>query len=330
MEDYQLLHFALLDLTYTYLDDGYTIVATTDVPCHLYCRMTLEEPWKHVLPAYRRGLRMTGDIRFCFTVFEDNDQEEAGDTLTHTYIKPDWPFCQHRWFYFVGEIAGAPVVSETAIFEFHFPAPPPEPPPPILKQFLNTASNRTIRSTWGTWAPTRNGISLRIMGHYALPSAYLTAGHYYTISYWLHRSFLDFEGITLPESARIVGAWLSIFVTGNPNDVPAKPYLCVEEGLQSSPIVVNDWYNQNPVNILLGQISKFDIVTGQYNDIPFTAAGRAYLAAAGSKKFCVLSQYDFENIEPPPIALSYAYVNYNSEQKGPGHRPILKVQYYPA
>lgn len=200
----------------------------------------------------------------------------------------------------------------------------------ITELFIAGDNNRTIRSYWGTWPQTRNGIRLSIMAHYALPSAYLTSGHYYTVSYFLHRSFLDFGDIDLPATAKMVGAWLSIYVTGNPGDMPLKPYLIVEEGLQSDPVVVNDWYAQNPITTNFGQISRADIITGQYNDIPFTQDGLDYLAAAGDKKFCLLSQYDFENVEPYPTANSYAYVNYNSEQKGDGYWPILKVQYKPA
>ncbi|MBA7627796.1 hypothetical protein ES703_35265 [subsurface metagenome] len=129
MEDFKLHHWALLDLQYTYLDDGFTLVATTDVPCHLFCRMTTTPPRKHSLPSMRRGLRITGDIRFCFVVYEDNEQAEPGDTLIHTFVKPGWPVGERRWFYFVGKINNTDSPSETAIFEFHFPAPPPEPPP---------------------------------------------------------------------------------------------------------------------------------------------------------------------------------------------------------
>ncbi len=122
-------HWALLDLQYEYLPDGFKLTAYTDVPCHLYCRMTTSPPLKHSLPSMRRGMRITGDIRFCFVVFEDNEQEEAGDTLTHTWLKDVWPICETRWFYFVGEQGGESSVSETAIFKFHFPVMPIPPPP---------------------------------------------------------------------------------------------------------------------------------------------------------------------------------------------------------
>lgn len=120
MADFHQAHWFLKDLQYTWLDDGFKLVATTDVPCHLFCRMTTTPPRKHALPTMRRGLRMTGDVRFCFVVYEDNEQAEAGDTLTHTWLKPVWPVCQTRWFYFVGTQGGTPSVSESPIFKFHF------------------------------------------------------------------------------------------------------------------------------------------------------------------------------------------------------------------
>ena len=149
METFKASHWALLDLQYEYLDDGWKFTATTDVPCHLYCRMTKTPPRKHVLPSAQRGTYWTGDVRFCFVVYEDNDQEEAGDTLTHTWFKHPWPYCETRWFYFVGEISGVPVVSETAIFTFHFPAPPPDPPP-LVNSTLYPAADADLHQLFAS------------------------------------------------------------------------------------------------------------------------------------------------------------------------------------
>ncbi len=118
-------HWALLDLKYYFMVDGFKLIATTDMPCHLYCRMTTTPPRKHVLPSPRRGIYLQGDIRFCFVVYEDNEQDEAGDSITHTWYKTSWPVCETRYFYFVGTQGGTPSVSETAIFKLHFTGMPP-------------------------------------------------------------------------------------------------------------------------------------------------------------------------------------------------------------
>jgi len=118
-------HWAVLTIGYVLTATGYIIIVVTDVPCHLFMRWTTQEPGIHHIPVFQRGVAMHTDIRACVVVFEDNEQEEPGDTIVHTFKKPDWPSCQTRWFYFHGTIAGDPTPSTTAIFKKHRIAPPP-------------------------------------------------------------------------------------------------------------------------------------------------------------------------------------------------------------
>ncbi len=134
-------HISIRDISFHASTEGVRIIAVTDIPCHLYCRLTSEEPWIHKKPSLRRGVQFAEDVRFCFTVFEDNDQNEWGDTLEHTWWKPDWPVCTTKWFYFWGYVAGKVAVSSSAFFKYHndgvSPVPPwvlifHEPWPPVL------------------------------------------------------------------------------------------------------------------------------------------------------------------------------------------------------
>jgi len=109
------------------------------------------------------------DVRFCFVVYEDNEQAEAGDTLVHTFVKDKWPVCERRWFYFIGNIAGISSVSESPIFQFHFPAPPPEPPPPIEKYIYSSPSDRTLNYWGNTWHVSRNTLDGDIHVQYGPP-----------------------------------------------------------------------------------------------------------------------------------------------------------------
>lgn len=129
------------------LSDGYRITVTTDRPCHLFLRWTDIEPEIHSIPVERRGILMHYDRRFCFVVWNENEQEEEGDTLTHTFIKDNWPVCQTRWFYFVGTVAGEQQPSTSPIFKKHFAGVPRNiliyepwtyytPPPPTLFQLF--------------------------------------------------------------------------------------------------------------------------------------------------------------------------------------------------
>jgi hypothetical protein len=67
----------------------------------------------------RRGAQIGSYIDQCFVVYKDIEQEEAGDTYTHTFIQDPWPYCETRWFYFWGTVSGELSPSVSAIFEKH-------------------------------------------------------------------------------------------------------------------------------------------------------------------------------------------------------------------
>lgn len=100
--------------------DGYHFVATTDVPCHLFLRWTYWVPRTHKDPIVRRGVTFFEQVRFCLVSYHDNEQEEAGDTLAHTFEKQDWPLDKNRYFMFWATIGGEPSPSESPLFERTF------------------------------------------------------------------------------------------------------------------------------------------------------------------------------------------------------------------
>lgn len=106
-------------INYVLTPVGYIIILSTDAPCHLWMRWTTIEPKEHLIPVIRRGVAFRADKYFCFDVYEDNEQNEAGDTLVHTFTKEPWPYCETRYFYFHGEIDGIPSPSTTTIFKKH-------------------------------------------------------------------------------------------------------------------------------------------------------------------------------------------------------------------
>ena len=112
-------HISIRDVKFSRSPEGVKIVVTTDVPCVLYCRLTIHEPWIHKKPSLRRGVQFAEDVRFCFTVFEDNLQDEVGACLIHTFWKEDWPICTTKWCYFWGTIDGVACVSTSPFFKYH-------------------------------------------------------------------------------------------------------------------------------------------------------------------------------------------------------------------
>lgn len=101
------------------LFDGFMVVFSTSIPCHLYCYWTLEKPWVHRVKGSKRGLLGKFAEYFCYVAWDKFDQQEAGDTIQHSFILTSWPFCETRWFVFAGEVGGVKSPSISPIFEKH-------------------------------------------------------------------------------------------------------------------------------------------------------------------------------------------------------------------
>ena len=121
-------HISVRDIDFHASVTGVRIRVTTDVPCHLRVRLSSQTPRIHKTPSLRRGVAFAEDVRFCFTVFEDNEQNEWGDTLVHTWWKTNWPVCTTKWLYVWGSRSGVTCVSTTAPFKYHNDGVAPEPP----------------------------------------------------------------------------------------------------------------------------------------------------------------------------------------------------------
>lgn len=89
-------------------------------------RHTRVAPVKTLVPKEKRGALWYYDNKMCFVAYQEQEQEEAGDTLVHTFPEDLFPYCVPVWYYFHGTIGGVTVASNTAIFTSHmtWPAPP--------------------------------------------------------------------------------------------------------------------------------------------------------------------------------------------------------------
>ncbi len=155
-----MFHWALSSINQQAIATGFKITTTTDVPCHQWLRHTLKKPWSHPKPVSRRGLFMMYDARFCFVAFEDIEQNEEGDTTTHTFTWPGWTVCQTRYFYFWATIAIYFSPSTSCIFSLHYQLPPPL----ILKQYHDAP----CAGTYGCSTDCRIGQSFTPQSNYPI------------------------------------------------------------------------------------------------------------------------------------------------------------------
>lgn len=260
-------YISFRDVTWEIQPTGYLITVITDVACHLWMRYSLNPPQYHTVPVLRRGLFLHANRYICFTAYKDNEQEEAGDTLVHTFLKLNWPSCQTRYFYFYGSIAGEMCVSTSPVFELHFLAPPIPP----ITHYYPLWTNRFVRSNSGNWTSCRNGSALTTWGNYQRPLNQLIVDTYLTASYFIIRSWLNFDTQGI---GTITAARLGIYPTAK-GAIPEHIY--VTKGLCLEPIDEDDWAAQTNEITSLGEINLPDIVLNEYNWIPLNAAGIAWI-----------------------------------------------------
>ncbi len=96
--------------------ESYHLVVTTDAPCHLWLRYSVAPPQKHPRTRVFRGLNIEGDVYYCFTSYIGVEQNEAGDTLTHSFDVSPWIANLVRYFYLYGTVAGDFSPSQSPIF----------------------------------------------------------------------------------------------------------------------------------------------------------------------------------------------------------------------
>lgn len=98
---------------------GMKFVTTTNLPCHGYLFYTSQPWWTHRVPMMRRGTYFRDLSYWCFTNWRYVEQEEVGDTLTHTFFIEPWELCEIRWLTPRATVNGIWATSSGPIFEHH-------------------------------------------------------------------------------------------------------------------------------------------------------------------------------------------------------------------
>lgn len=121
--------FALLTISQVWAHPSVTVTVTSNRAVHVTLMWTDQPVRMHLQELLRRGLRLLGDPYFCFTQWHEIEQEEAGDTITHTFIWNTWVVGETRSFAFKGTVGGELSPSQWGIFK---KTCPPIPPPTIF------------------------------------------------------------------------------------------------------------------------------------------------------------------------------------------------------
>lgn len=284
--------WSLRDIQQEPTPTGQKITVYTDVPCHLWMRWSLKENLVHTVPALRRGIQVHCEPYFCFTAYHDNEQEEAGDTIIHTFIKEPWPDCETRWFYFWGTIGGEISPSTSAIFRKH-------PAEELLPGDIDIFADGESGWLWGKHA---NWFTCRNLAE-GLPYEHVTSLHLVSRltpggEYWIRRGVLRFDTSPVPAKCKITELTLYLYVWAKSQCGSHNIWLVTGFGMDENMRVTD--YRQIFENTRAVSTPKpiADIQLNAYNPFPFYFDQYQTLNPSGFSIFSLRTSLDRLDITP--------------------------------
>ncbi|MBA7571995.1 hypothetical protein ES708_13769 [subsurface metagenome] len=295
---------------------GYTIVLTTDVPCHLWLFWTDKVPWVHRTSTIERGLAVPWHSYWCFVVWHLIAQDEPGDTTTHTFQWPGWVNCQTKYFRFHGDIAGKTSPSDSPIFRKHYAMPDTE------EHYFNSDADDgyMIVANKADWA------TVRAVTHAdATRSAYTFMRATCRADLWgTDRAYLFFPTHTIPPGSTVVGAKLKFWPYVKGEGDAGYQTLYVTRAIGSKPMDTWDWPAQTLEVDIGGEIAYANIDLNEYNTITLNPTGLTFVIPGDWTKLCIRNRSDVKNLEPSGVN----YTSWRSHEAGAAQEPWLYVTFY--
>lgn len=332
-----LLYWALEDIQQTTIPGGFTIVTTTDVACHQWLRHTERPPQKHAKPVERRGLLISWDARFCFVAFDDLEQNEEGDTFTHTFTWTGWVDCMTRYFYFWATSAGEKMKSTSCIFSKHYIAPPYGPPVtahfhPDVWPGDTSCDGYAARVIAGTsWPDLHEGAGTAGVSNTTSAPVRITSWDRDNQWHLIQRAFYLFDTSSIPEGSLIVATILHLYGAAKYNT------LLLDAALN----VFTSWPTTN-TDIIPADYQKLDMVALatpityaafkvlDWNHLVFTEAGLSAIIPNGITRLAVReATYDATYVRPPWRSYKHMWMTIGQSEAAEERWADLEVTYQP-
>ena len=325
------MHFVVRNVIYALTTNGYLVTCYTNYPCHLWLRWTNIIPQKHVNPVIVRGAPVGTYIDQCFVVFNDVEQNEAGDTYTHTFTLEPWPSCERRWFYFWGTVAGVISPSASAIFTKH------RPYISIFKSDpgsgLTTVDGQVIRGSYGEpfldlMTGPGGGASPATATLYADIMASVLPNLWSVCT----RSIMTFNLTGIPSGHEIIEASFFLWGQGKNDTGGDKPRLALFNAYpQSKNNLIPADYQAIGHYALTNEIGYDDFHLGSYNELKFTATGLTFIKPNWINAFGLReSKFDALTMPPPWIAgRTLRFFGYSVDHTVPWQHPYLRIAHSP-
>lgn len=304
------LRFHLLTIEHEITVDGFIVTVTTNAACHLYLRYSDVPPRIHPKSVDRRGLSMGWDVRFCFVSYQDLEQDEPGDTFTHTFTWPGWVVCTTHYFYFWGTMGGQAMVSDSPIFSLHYLW---ECPPPGTYVFTPGYSRGYLTGVDANYITAHDNSDALLLGYGFAATGFHCGQRHFPPSDKFHitRGLVTFPTSSLCPSSTIDSAKLSLRGT---------KYVVKDWNLV---IVKGDFHHPTPLTSDYGELLDETEDFGSINnslitntvefDIPLTPAGIAQISKTGNTKLALRLSVDI--LSQPPGADEWDYILFSNTPK---------------
>lgn len=310
-------NFAILDLAQELTTTGIKITVTTNVPCHLYCYWTGQEPEKHLIPILTRGIELHSQLKMCFVNWHENEQEEEGDTLYHTFTKEPWAICETRWLTFRAKVNDNWIPSVGPIFKKHLTQKTVTINPTDV---INTCVLERAGLTEESYFQVHSALTSSdyVSGVDVYQRLFIWAG----FKYWVGRSRLTFDTSFIGEENVVISAKLELLCRDI--NVDDDFNITLVSGEELTPIRLNtDYFKLRSQTVSLGSKNTFGIEANDWFTININSLGITKFNKTGTTVFGLRSSNDIWFIEPTGNN-EVILIEVNGT---PGKRPKLTIEY---
>jgi hypothetical protein len=177
--------------------------------------------------------------------------------------------------------------------------------------------SRSLRSSWGDWNLTWEGMGLEVLTNYGAPYYILAVATALTASYWIYRTMLAFDTSDLPEDIIIHNAHISLYVLNHEATFRPSANIIVTPGVFRIPVIIADWAMQTPLIGIGGQKLCATFVNSAFNDIELNDQGLGWINPGGITEFCLREAADVNHATPGMI--------YGTSNSISFHSPLLST-----
>jgi len=149
-------------------------------------------------------------------------------------------------------------------------------------------------------------------------------GQFNTTNPGVGRGALFFDTNSLPDSAVITSATLSLYLDSK-SGTPVFDVIVVDGSSLEDPPAASDYGYLGGKDISGGAVNTASLIVSDYNDIHLNAIGMGWISKTGMTKFGLRSSRDIGTIPP---TTGNEFMSFHSYEEGSEYWPKLVVTYY--